>query len=496
MGRVRSGLRRLRARAADDIAPGEEGFTLVEMMVAITILALALMAVAYGLFGSMRGLQAARQRSTFLELANAEVEAMRALAYETVGASASDPLYAAAYPGGQFEGRDAVTQTPDGTALTVSTPAIRTAVTTSPIEGLSGGYTIHRRVTWTNPAGTDTPRRFKRLEVRIEWERRGGTPGSVEYSSVYYPGNLGPPEPAVSPTASFTVTPAIGITSTTFSFDASASVAPSPATLTLYEWDFGKGLGFTALGATPTQTYTTIGTYTITLRVTNSDGAVSDPVSKQILVGAPATFPPAAPNGPTASFTVGPASGPAPLEVTADATASTDPDGDPLVYTWDWGDGSPLGTGSGPSHSYAGTGSFTITLTVTDPSGQSSTATGSVTSSGTVCGVTNASFRNPASNVVQSELRLRPNRRLVDENFTFLVRTTIACTSVKFSIPADGAPFEVNLTSFSDAGSVRTFAGTGSSESKFATATPQNFNAIASNGVTTFPSSFPFTVVS
>lgn len=496
MGRVRSGLRRLRARTAGDLSLNEAGFTLIEMMVALTILAFVLMAVAYGLFGSMHTLQAVRQRSTFLELANAEVEAMRALEYDTVGASASDPLFAAAYPGGEFEGRDAVIEEPDGTALPTSIPAIRSDVNSSGIAGLSGGYRVHRRVTWTNPAGTDAPRRFKRLDVRIEWDRRGGTPGSVEYTSLYYPGNLGPPEPATTPVGSFTVTPSIGlVTSTVFGFDASASTGPSPATVTLYEWDFGKGVGFVAAGATPTQSYSAVGPYSVTLRVTNSDGAVSDPVTKQLLVGAPAAAPPAAPNGPNASFTIGPTSGPAPLEVTADATASTDPDGDPLTYTWDWGDGSPTGTGPGPSHSYTTQGTYTVTLTVTDPSGQSSSATAAVTAAGTVCSVTTASFRNPASNVVQSEIRLRPNRRLENENFTLLARTSLACTSVRFVFPAD-EPFEVNLITFSDVGSVRTFTGTGSTSSRWSSATPQNFDAVASNGTTTFPSSFPFTVVS
>jgi sugar lactone lactonase YvrE len=83
---------------------------------------------------------------------------------------------------------------------------------------------------------------------------------------------------------------------------------------------------------------------------------------------------------PTASFTLTPASGTAPLTVSVDGSASADPDGQVTAYAWQFGDG---GTASGAkaTHNYAAAGTFTIKLTVTDSSGTSASTTKSVTAS-------------------------------------------------------------------------------------------------------------------
>jgi hypothetical protein len=65
-------------------------------------------------------------------------------------------------------------------------------------------------------------------------------------------------------------------------------------------------------------------------------------------------------------------SGPAPLEVTFQATGSRDPDGSIASYQWDFGDGTS-GTGPEPTHSYASGGRYFPRLTVTDDDGASST---------------------------------------------------------------------------------------------------------------------------
>lgn len=79
---------------------------------------------------------------------------------------------------------------------------------------------------------------------------------------------------------------------------------------------------------------------------------------------------PAAQNqGPTASFTVTPLEGEAPLTVNLDASGSTDADGQIQTYLWDLGDGATA-TSVTLQHTY-GAGNFTIRLTVTDDSGAS-----------------------------------------------------------------------------------------------------------------------------
>ena len=85
---------------------------------------------------------------------------------------------------------------------------------------------------------------------------------------------------------------------------------------------------------------------------------------------------------PSASLSVSPSSGNAPLQVSADASASTDTDATPIAtYTFAFGDGTVVGPQSGASatHTYNAAGSYTITVTVADTGGLSSTATASVT---------------------------------------------------------------------------------------------------------------------
>ena len=76
---------------------------------------------------------------------------------------------------------------------------------------------------------------------------------------------------SADPAAAFTVSPSTGTTTTIFNFDASASTAVPPATIETYLWNFGDGSP-SANGETASHTFTTAGTYTVTLRVTDSAG--------------------------------------------------------------------------------------------------------------------------------------------------------------------------------------------------------------------------------
>ena len=66
---------------------------------------------------------------------------------------------------------------------------------------------------------------------------------------------------------------------------------------------------------------------------------------------------------PVAAMVITPASGDAPLAITANASTSSDPDGTIDSYTWDFGDGATA-TGVQAAHTYPNPGEYTVTLTV------------------------------------------------------------------------------------------------------------------------------------
>jgi len=163
------------------------------------------------------------------------------------------------------------------------------------------------------------------------------------------------------PVASFTSK----TTDLSAALDASGST-DADGTVASYAWDFGDGTSGT--GRTPTHAYSTAGTKTVTLTVTDDKGATAS-YSAQVVVTAPKVN-----VLPTASFT----STPTDLSSAFDATASSDTDGTVASYAWDFGDGS-TGTGVKPTHAYAAAGTYTVKLTVTDNDGGSGTSTASVT---------------------------------------------------------------------------------------------------------------------
>ena len=79
--------------------------------------------------------------------------------------------------------------------------------------------------------------------------------------------------PNVPPSAAFSVT----CPAATCTFDASASSDTPPGTVASYAWDFGDGS--TGTGVSTNHTYTTGGAKTVTLTVTDDQGATSNPVT-------------------------------------------------------------------------------------------------------------------------------------------------------------------------------------------------------------------------
>jgi PKD repeat protein len=173
----------------------------------------------------------------------------------------------------------------------------------------------------------------------------------------------------VAPVAGFTISAQTGQAPLTVNFSAVAST-DEDGVITDFEWSFGDGTSGT--GRDVSRTYDTAGTYVVILRVTDDRGD-SSTAQKTIYVL------PGEPPGPTASFTVSPASGTSPLTVSFNASASTYENGTISWYEWDFGDGA-LGYGRTVVHTYFSSGSrtFTATLTVQGSDGKTATATGAI----------------------------------------------------------------------------------------------------------------------
>jgi len=131
-----------------------------------------------------------------------------------------------------------------------------------------------------------------------------------------------------------------------------------------YSWAWSFGDGGVSTEQNPIHTYTTAGTYTVTLTATNAGG--SDTTTRAAYITASKTS-----SAPTAAFNTNVQSGPSPLTVQfIDSSTNT-----PTSWVWSFGDGG-TSTVQNPQHTYASTGSYTVTLTVTNPAG-SNTVSGS-----------------------------------------------------------------------------------------------------------------------
>lgn len=155
------------------------------------------------------------------------------------------------------------------------------------------------------------------------------------------------------------IAPVMVSASTAGSTDASGTIASCTI-------DFGDGT--VASGLTATHNYANPGTYTIKATVIDSVGMTG---SESAQINVTSAQP------PVARLSVSPASGNAPVTVTATTASSTDSQGSALTSTIDFGDGT---TSAGPTatHTYSNAGTFTVTATVANALKLQSQATATV----------------------------------------------------------------------------------------------------------------------
>jgi RHS repeat-associated protein len=170
------------------------------------------------------------------------------------------------------------------------------------------------------------------------------------------------------PIASFTTTPSeTAVVPASVAFNAMASSDPDASdSIASYQWSFGDGS--VGSGLLVNHVYSSVGTYSIKLTVTDTHGASSS-VSKTLSVKQNVL--------PIAKASATPLTGDVPLNVSFTAQGSSDSDGTIASYSWNFGDGA-MGSGRDASHTYTSAGTFTAVVTVTDDKGATATASVSI----------------------------------------------------------------------------------------------------------------------
>jgi len=164
-----------------------------------------------------------------------------------------------------------------------------------------------------------------------------------------------------SPVASFTDSADTVYTGETITFNATNSY-DSDGTIVSYFWDFDDGTN--ATGKIVNNAYIDNGNYTVTLTVTDNDGATASVNATKTVLN----------RSPIASFTESATTVYSGETIYFNASDSYDPDGYIVNYFWDFGDGTNA-TGITVNHAYVENGNYTVGLTVTDDDGASAIAT-------------------------------------------------------------------------------------------------------------------------
>lgn len=167
----------------------------------------------------------------------------------------------------------------------------------------------------------------------------------------------------VAPVAAFVVDTASGEVPLAVAFDGSSST-DSDGSIADYSWDFGDGSS--GAGQLVSHTYSTVGSYSATLTVTDNQSAQNTSSAQTITVVVANVV-------PISVFTATPTIGDNPLSVAFNGGGSTDSDGSVVSYAWDFGDGTTA-SGATANHTYTTVGDFAAVLTITDNSGATNTS--------------------------------------------------------------------------------------------------------------------------
>jgi len=172
------------------------------------------------------------------------------------------------------------------------------------------------------------------------------------------------------PAASFTATPTSGNAPLAVTFTDTST--GGGGTLTNRHWVFGDGNTLDTTDTSVSHSYTTVGTFSVALTVTNSLSQQDTQTQADLVT---TTFEPL-----TASFTVAPGGGYAPVNATFTDTSRAGTAGTITNRHWDFGDGTTAidTTDTSVPHTFTAIGNHTVTLTVTNDSSLASNASRSL----------------------------------------------------------------------------------------------------------------------
>jgi PKD repeat protein len=207
---------------------------------------------------------------------------------------------------------------------------------------------------------------------------------------------------------------------------------------TSYVWTFGDGSA-SITTTSPAHTFAHPGTFSVSLVATGSSGD-SATASATITV-----------KGPQASFTPSVTTGLSPLHVTFTNTSTN-----ATSYVWSFGDGSDSTTTTSPVHTFDQVGTFSVSLVATGSSGDSATASATITANPPIVPV--ASFRlNRVSGTVPLTVTFtNGSSRAASYRWSFGDRTPSSIeTSPQHTFTSSGT-YEVTLTATGEGGSATT----------------------------------------
>ena len=242
---------------------------------------------------------------------------------DDIAALSPQPTGVTGYPPLALSLTDTSTNSPTSWAWDFGDGSTSTAQNPSHTYSVPGVYTVI--LTATNSYGSDT-------EAKTAFVTVNGNP----------------------PVAAFTGSPTSGTVPLSVSFTDQSTNIP-----TSWSWTFGDG--GTSTAQHPIHEYTTAGTFTVTLTVSNAWGSDGETKTGYVTVTQAGQTP------PDAQFIGTPTTGSKPLTVQFTDQST----GNPTSWSWTFGDG---GTSSlqNPSHTYSRKGSFTVTLTATNANGSDS----------------------------------------------------------------------------------------------------------------------------